>query len=82
MPTLDYVSLAILNTFGLIQPVYAQIGVTWYLLPLALAISLVYSASRYELPERILSRAVRLFITIIVCMGAVLALLWFLSYGL
>jgi hypothetical protein len=82
VPTLDHTSLAILNTFSFIRPICAQIGVTWYLLPLALAISLVYSASRYELPERILSRAIRLFITIIVCMGAVLALLWFLSYGL
>jgi hypothetical protein len=60
----------------------AQANVTWYLLPLALAISLVYSASRYELPERILSRATRLFLQIVGFMGAAFLVLWMLTYGL
>ena len=40
-------------------------NVLWYLLPLAVMISLVYSASRFELPERILHRAARLFFQIV-----------------
>ena len=50
-------------------------NVLWYLLPLAIAISLVYSASRFEMPDRILHRAV-LF------MGTVFAILFVLSDGL
>lgn len=55
---------------------------TWYVLPLAGAISLVYSASRYELPERILKRAARLFITITGFMLTVFVILWLLSANL
>lgn len=54
----------------------------WYVLPLAGAISLVYSASRYELPERILKRAARLFLTITGFMSAVFVILWLLSANL
>ncbi|MEX0716880.1 MAG: hypothetical protein WD066_09845 [Planctomycetaceae bacterium] len=57
-------------------------NVTWQLIPLAAVISLVYSASRYELPERILRRAARLFLTILAFMAAVFVLLLFLSFGL
>jgi len=60
----------------------AQANATWYMLPLALAISLVYSASRYELPEYILGRALRLFLQIIGFMGGAFLILWFLTYGL
>jgi len=62
--------------------VLSQINATWHLIPLALAISLVYSASRYELPERILGRAIRLFLQIIGFMVAAFIVLWVLSYGL
>ena len=55
---------------------------TWYVLPLAGAISLVYSASRYELTERILKRAARLFLTITGFMFGVFVLLWVLSANL
>ena len=55
---------------------------TWYVLPLAGAISLVYSASRYELTERILRRAARLFLTITGFMLAVFVILWLLSANL
>lgn len=60
----------------------AQINVLWYVFPLAAVISLVYSASRYELPERILRRAGRLFLTILLFMGIVLVALLLLSYWL
>ena len=56
------------------------VNVTWYLLPLAMIISLVYSASRFELPDRILRRAIWLFPQIIGFMGIVFAVLWVLSY--
>lgn len=57
-------------------------NVTWYLLPLAAAISLVYTASRYEDSARIVARAVRLFGSILVFMGIILGVLVALSYGL
>lgn len=60
----------------------ANVNVSWYLLPLAAVISLVYSASRYELPDKILLRAARLFLTIVGFMAAVFAVLWFLSFGM
>ena len=60
----------------------AEVNKNLFLLPLAIAISLVYSASRYELPEKILRRALRLFVTIMLCMGAVLAVLTLLSWNL
>ncbi|MGE3314170.1 MAG: hypothetical protein AB7O26_03565 [Planctomycetaceae bacterium] len=57
-------------------------NITWYILPLAVVISLCYSASRYELPEQILRRAARLFVTIILFMGIVLIVLSLLSFRL
>lgn len=60
----------------------AQSSVTWYLPPLAAVISLVYSASRYEHPPRILRRALRLFLTILLFMGVVLLALIALSFNL
>lgn len=59
-----------------------QTNVTWYLLPLAVVISLCYSASRYERPEQILRRSARLFVTIMVFMGVVLGVLYLLSFRL
>lgn len=60
----------------------ASQNVLWYLLPLAIAISLVYSASRFEMPDRILHRAIRLFFQIVLFMGTVFAILFVLSDGL
>ncbi|MCX7422231.1 MAG: hypothetical protein NT013_22175 [Planctomycetia bacterium] len=60
----------------------ANQNVLWYLLPLAIAISLVYSASRFELPDRVIRRAVRLFLQIVLFMGTVFAILFVLSDGL
>jgi len=55
---------------------------SWYLLPLALAVSLVYSATRFEYPPQILRRSARLFVTILVSMAALFALLFLLSWNL
>jgi hypothetical protein len=60
----------------------AQLNITWYLLPLAAVISLVYSASRYEQPQRILNRAGRLFLHVLLFMVAVFVVLLLLSWGL
>ena len=57
-------------------------GTVWYVIPLAGAISLVYSASRYELPQRVIQRAIRLFLQITGFMAVVLVALWLLSYRL
>jgi hypothetical protein len=54
----------------------------WHLLPLAAMISLVYSASRVEMPQAVLRRSVRLFLTILLFMGIVFAILWAFSLGL
>lgn len=55
---------------------------TIFLLPLAVTISLVYSATRYELPKAILNRATKLCLMIIAGMGVVILLLTWLSAGL
>ena len=55
---------------------------TWLLIPLVIVVSLVYSASRYEHPQRILRKATRLFLTIMGFMALVLGVLTFLSHGL
>ena len=66
-----------------VTPLFAQVtNFTWYLLPLAMVVSLVYSASRFELPDRILRRAIWLFIQIIGFMAIVFGVLWVLSYGI
>lgn len=54
-------------------------SISWHLLPMALVISLVYSASRFEITEVILRRAFKLFATIMIFMGGVFLLLWALS---
>ena len=63
-------------------PIFANLNVSWHLVPLAAMISLVYSASRVELPAAIIQRSVRLFLTIFLFMGVVFAILWVLSLGL
>ena len=61
---------------------FGSISRTWYLLPLIVIVSLVYSASRYEGPGKVIRRAGRLFAQIAGFMAVVLALLAFLSMGL
>lgn len=58
------------------------VGVTWYLIPLTAVISLVYNASRYEMPEKILRRAIHWFVQVLLFMGAVLLVLYLLSNNL
>jgi hypothetical protein len=55
---------------------------SWYLLPLALTVSLVYSATRFEHPPQILRRSMRLFFTILVSMALLFAVLFLLSWNL
>ncbi|WP_437194246.1 hypothetical protein [Planctomicrobium sp. SH527] len=57
-------------------------NVTWFLIPMAAAVSLVWNASRYESTEVIVRRATRMFIQIVVFMVVILVLLGFLSYKL
>jgi hypothetical protein len=59
-----------------------SLGRLWFLPPLIIIVSLVYSASRYELPGRILWRAGRLCVQIAVFMAVVLGVLAWLSAGL
>lgn len=56
--------------------------ISWYLLPLAAIISLVYNTSRYEHPPKILRRTTKTFLTILFFMALILGLLVALSYNL
>ena len=60
----------------------AALNKGYFLLPLAAAISLVYSASRYEASEQILHRAGRLFLRGLAFTLVVLLVLSFLSRSL
>jgi hypothetical protein len=68
--------------FDLFPQFAATHSISWHLLPMSVVISLVYSASRFEMPEVILRRALKLFTTIMVFMGGVFLLLWALSNNL
>jgi len=59
----------------------AHDNVTWHLVPLTAVISLVYSASRYELRDRILRRSVTLFGQIMVFMILVFLILLAFSWN-
>lgn len=59
-----------------------QINAIVYLIPLLAVISLVYNATRYEIPQVIIQRAVRFFFTAIIIMGALMTLLALLSWNL
>lgn len=54
----------------------------WYLPPLIIVVSLVYSASRYEAPERIIRRAARMAFMVTIAMAGAMLLIEFLSRGL
>lgn len=55
---------------------------TWYVLPLTACVSVVYNASRYEMPDRILKRSLRMFCVILVAMTVLYLLLYLLSVRL
>ena len=50
-------------------------NITWYLFPLAAAVSLVWNTSRYEFTPLILQRSLKLFLQIILFMAVILAVL-------
>ena len=52
-----------------------SINIYWYALPLILAISLVYSASRHEAWPRIFRHAARVFIMIAALLAGTMAVL-------
>lgn len=57
-------------------------NITWFLLPLAASISLVWNASRYESTEFILRRSGKMFLQILFFMALILIVLVALSYKL
>ena len=54
----------------------------WYALPLIIAVSLVYPATRHEEMRDILPHALRFGLWIVFGMAVLFALLWFLSWRL
>lgn len=54
----------------------------WYLLPLLVASSLVYGATRHERVRPILEHAVRFFASMGMFIAALYALVWVFSRGL
>ncbi|MFN0196702.1 MAG: hypothetical protein ACKVT0_08140 [Planctomycetaceae bacterium] len=65
-----------------LMPLLASTNTTWLLFPLALAVSVVYSASRFEETALIVRRSTRLFLQISGLMTGVFLLLLVLSYNL
>lgn len=55
---------------------------TWYLFPLSLAISFVWTSSRYEMPSVIVWRSLSLTLKILGVMAMILAVLFALSFRL
>jgi hypothetical protein len=60
----------------------AEINQMWYALPLIVAISLVYSATRHEAMHSILSHSLRLGFMITGFMAAIMGVLAFISWRL
>ncbi|MEO1996710.1 MAG: hypothetical protein ABGZ17_15695 [Planctomycetaceae bacterium] len=52
----------------------------FYAVPLSVSISLVYCATRYELPERIFKAAATMFVKILIGMCVIYGLLTFFSF--
>jgi hypothetical protein len=57
-----------------------QINELWFALPLIIAVSFVYAATRHERMVRILLRGLRVAVMITVFMGLILVLLVMLSW--
>lgn len=55
------------------------IAQTWYILPLIVSVSLVYGATRHELPRPILYHAWHTAVWMVVFMGGIFAVLWLVS---
>jgi heme/copper-type cytochrome/quinol oxidase subunit 2 len=58
---------------------FADIVRMWYALPLILVVSLVYGATRHELPGPIIEHAVRFGSWIVVFMAVLFVVIWFVS---
>jgi hypothetical protein len=58
---------------------FAEIVRMWYALPLILVVSLVYGATRHELPKPILEHAVRFGTWIVTFMVVLFAVIWLVS---
>lgn len=54
----------------------------WYAVPLIVAVSLVYAATRHEDMGEILPHALRIGVWIVAVMAIIFVFLWFLSRGL
>lgn len=52
----------------------------WYALPLVVAVSLVYGATRHERMKEILEQAVRTTLWLSVFMGVIFAVIWLIGY--
>ncbi len=67
-----------------IAPLWAVGGPNdlWYALPLIVSVSLVYSATRFELPEQIISGAIRMGSWILGFMLVIFAVLALVSWRL
>jgi hypothetical protein len=55
---------------------------TWLAIPLAAVVSLVWNASRFEETKCIISRATRMFVTLMIFMLLIGGALFLLSYNL
>jgi len=57
-----------------------QVNAVVYLIPLLAVISLVYNATRYEIPQVIIQRSIRFFFYALIIMGGLMTLLAILSW--
>ncbi len=55
---------------------------TWWAIPLAAVVSLVWNTSRFEETRCILSRSIRMFLTLMIFMALIGGALFLLSYNL
>lgn len=61
---------------------FAEIVRMWYAVPLILVVSLVYGATRHELPKPILEHAIRFGTWIVTFMVVLFAVIWLVSSSL
>ncbi len=60
----------------------AEIHRMWYLVPLLVSVSLVYGATRHERFAPILEHAIRFGVGVILFLGILFAILWWITYPL
>lgn len=53
----------------------------WYLVPLIVAISLVYGGTRHETLSQILEHSIRSAVWLVVFLGIIFGVIWFSGYG-